>query len=148
MIDRFRFNAPLFEWGEAAVGPWGAAGIALAVGLVVSLAVRRREVARTPGAWAWPLAASLAFSPLVYPWYLVWLLLFLTSAAVLPLTVWSLSIIPTYGVWHGFTRGAPWHVPDAVLMLEYGPPLVVAMYWAWRAGRREARSTDRTRGPD
>lgn len=131
VIDRFRFNAPLFEWGAAAVGAWGAAGIALAAGLAVSLVTRRWDVARTPAAWAWPLAAALAFSPLVYPWYLVWLLPFLTSAAVLPLTVWSLSIIPTYGVWHWFAGGAPWRVPPAVLLLEYGPPIVAAAYCAW-----------------
>ena len=131
VIDRFRFNAPLFEWGEAALGAWGAAGLALAVGLAVSVACRR-EAARTPAAWAWPLAAALAFSPLVYPWYLVWLLPFLTSAAALPLTVWSLSILPTYGVWHWFAGGAPWGVPPAVLMLEYGPPIVVAAYCAWK----------------
>ncbi len=71
----------------------------------------RRDAALSPVAWAWPLAAALAFSPLVYPWYLVWLLPFLTSAAALPLTVWSLSILPTYGVWHWFAGGSPWRGP-------------------------------------
>jgi alpha-1,6-mannosyltransferase len=145
VIDRFRFNAPLFEWGEAAIGAWGAAGLALAAGFAVSLACRRWDAARTPAVWAWPLAAALAFSPLVYPWYLVWLLPFLTSAAVLPLTVWSLSIIPTYSVWRWFTEGAPWRVPDAMLLLEYGPPIVVAAYCAWevrgRASRRSGSGT-------
>ena len=148
VIDRFRFNAPLFEWGEAAIGAWGAAGLALAAGLAVSLACRRDAVP-TPAAWAWPLAAAVAFSPLVYPWYLVWVLPFLTSAAVLPLTTWSLSIIPTYGVWHWFTGGSPWRVPPAVLMLEYGPPIVVAAFCAWKVGgRRVAVPRDELDGPD
>ncbi len=148
VIDRFRFNAPLFEWGEAAVGAWGAAGLALAAGLAASLACRR-DAALTPVAWAWPLAAALAFSPLVYPWYLVWLLPFLTSHAALPLTVWSLSILPTYGVWHWFAGGAPWRVPPAVLMLEYGPPIVVAAWYAWKVrAARVASPRIELDGPD
>lgn len=136
VVDRFRFNAPVFEWMQTAVGAWGAAAMALVAGLAVSVVCRRWDAARTPAVWAWPLAASLAFAPLVYPWYLVWILPFLTSAAVLPLTAWSLSIIPTYTVWHALAAGAPWRVPSAVLMLEYGPPIMVAAYCAWRANRR------------
>lgn len=142
VIDRFRFNAPLFEWAEAAVGAWGAAALALAVGVAVSFACRRSDAARTPAVWAWPLAATLAFSPLVYPWYLVWLLPFLTSASVLPLGVWSLSIIATYGVWHGFTDGLPWRVQPAVLMFEYGPPIAAAVYGVWKFRAHAARRGD------
>lgn len=148
VIDRFRFNAPLFEWGTAAVGAWGAATLALAVGLAVSVGCRRWDAVHTPAVWAWPLAAALAFSPLVYPWYLLWLLPFLTSAAVLPLTVWSLSIIPTYVVWHWFTGGAPWRVPAAVLMLEYGPPIGAAAYCAWHLrARASGRASQRVNLP-
>jgi hypothetical protein len=139
VVDRFRFNAVLFGAAEGALGPWGAAMLALASGCVVSVICRRWDPGRTPAVWAWPLAITLAFSPLVYPWYLVWLLPFLTSAAALPLTVWSLTIIPTYGVWHWFaTQGAVWRVPQAVLMGEYVPPLVVAAYSAWRVIRRRS----------
>ena len=120
----------------------------MAAGLAVSLACRR-DAARSPAAWAWPLAAALAFSPLVYPWYLVWLLPFLTSAGALPLTVWSLSILPTYGVWHWFAGGAPWRVPPAVLMLEYGLPIVVAACGAWKVqAERVASPRIELDGPD
>ncbi len=131
VIERFRFNAPLFTTVELFVGARGAAGVALAAGLGVALACRRLDPARTTAAWAWPLAASLACSPLVYPWYLVWLLPFLTSASLLPLRIWSLSIIPAYAVWHGFAAGSAWRVPPAVLVVEYGPPIAAALYGAW-----------------
>src|SRR6185312_16587658 len=69
---------------------------------------------------AWPMAASLLCAPVVYPWYLLWLLPFLWSGSTLPIIIWTVSIIPTYVVWHLRTLGRPWSVPGWVLLLEYG----------------------------
>jgi hypothetical protein len=135
VVDRFRFNAPWFEWIETGVGAWGAAAVALALGLAASVIGRRWDPVRTSAVWAWPQAVVVASSPIVYPWYLLWTLPFLNSAGTLPLMVWSLSIIPVYCVWPAFLRGAPWRVPDAVMMLEYGPPLLVAACCAWKIRR-------------
>jgi len=66
------------------------------------------------------MAASLACAPVVYPWYLLWLLPFLRSTSTLPIMVWTLSILPTYIVWHLRSLGRVWQVPGWVLLLEYG----------------------------
>jgi alpha-1,6-mannosyltransferase len=71
--------------------------------------------------FAWPMAASLLFAPAVFPWYLLWLLPFLTSASTLLITVWSVSIIATYVQWHLRALGRPWGaLPGWVMLLEYG----------------------------
>jgi len=74
------------------------------------------------------MAMSLAFAPVVYPWYLLWLLPFLRSLSTLPLLVWSVTILSTYFVWHLHARGRPWQVPLWVTMLEYSPVLAAAAF--------------------
>jgi hypothetical protein len=62
----------------------------------------------------------------VYPWYLLWLLPFLRSSSTLPLMVWTISILPTYLVWHLRSLGQAWKVPGWVLLLEYGSVTIAA----------------------
>jgi alpha-1,6-mannosyltransferase len=67
------------------------------------------------------MAASLLCAPVVFPWYLVSLLPFVTSASTLLIIVWTVSIIPTYVMWHWRTLGRPWgSLPGWVMLLEYG----------------------------
>jgi hypothetical protein len=66
------------------------------------------------------MAATLLCAPVVYPWYLLWLLPFLRSLSTLPIIIWTVSIIPTYYVWHLRTMGRPWILPTWVMPLEYG----------------------------
>ena len=71
-------------------------------------------------AFAWPMAASLLFAPAVFPWYLLWLLPFLTSASTVPIIIWTVSIIPVYVQWHLRALGRPWGaLPGWVMLLEY-----------------------------
>jgi alpha-1,6-mannosyltransferase len=72
------------------------------------------------------MAATLACAPVVYPWYLLWLLPFLRSTSTLPLMVWSVSILPTYFVWHLRPLGHKWQVPGWILLLEYGSVAIAA----------------------
>ena len=89
--------------------------------------------------FAWPMAASLLCAPAVFPWYLLWLLPFLTSASTLLVIVWTVSIIPTYVQWHLRALGRPWGaLPGWVMVLEYG---CVAIAAAIIALRRISRST-------
>jgi alpha-1,6-mannosyltransferase len=119
-VQSFRFNAPVFTTIERLVAPQVAAAFALIVGFVAAIWMRRRSQQLSAAAFAWPMAASLLFAPVVYPWYLLWLLPFVRSTGTLPIIVWSLSIIPTYYVWHLRTLGQPWVVPSWALLLEYG----------------------------
>jgi hypothetical protein len=151
-VHSFRFNAPVFAMLERVVAPELAVVLAVLVGLLTAIwmratnvgkattthitatahvgtaasAVQRAERAASSetfaGAFAWPMAASLLCAPVVYPWYLLWLLPFFSSRSrsTLPLIVWTVSILPTYYVWHLRALGRPWILPGWIMLLEYG----------------------------
>jgi hypothetical protein len=125
-VRSFRFNDPVFATLERVAAPQLAAGLAVLVGFLTAIWLRRKCVASSADAFAWPMAASLLCAPVVYPWYLLWLLPFLRSASTLPIIIWTVSIIPTYYVWHLRTLGRPWMVPGWVMLLEYGPVAMTA----------------------
>jgi alpha-1,6-mannosyltransferase len=116
----WRFNDLVFAQFER-VAPQIALGLPVVVGFLAAAWLRRRFPEQSPDAFAWPMAASLLCAPTVYPWYLLWLVPFLRSASTLPIMIWTVSIIPTYIVWHLRTLGRPWVVPGWMLLLEYGP---------------------------
>ena len=136
VIERFRFNGPVFTGVAALAGPQTATGLAVLVGLAVAGWARRRLTLASPEAWAWPMAATILCAPLVYPWYLLWLAPFLVTPRTLPLAVWSVSILGTYVAWQRV--GVPWGVPAWMLAVEYAA-LVVAAAWLWRTGVTSAR---------
>jgi hypothetical protein len=119
-VERFRFNDPVFAALERAATPQLVAVLAVLVGLVTAGWLRSKPPRCWTDAWVWPMAASLACAPVVYPWYLLWLLPFLRSVPTLPLVVWTISILSTFLVWHLRSFGHAWQVPGWVLLLEYG----------------------------
>jgi alpha-1,6-mannosyltransferase len=125
-VRSFRFNDPVFARLERVASPQIVAGLAVLVGLVIAGWLRWKPPACCADKWAWPMAASLACAPVVYPWYLLWLLPFLRSTSTLPLMVWTVSILPTYLVWHLRSLGHPWQIPGWVLLLEYGSVAIAA----------------------
>jgi hypothetical protein len=118
-VQTFRFNDPVFAELERVV-PEIAAGLPVLVGFFTAAWLRSTSLERSPGVFAWPMAAALLCAPTVYPWYLLWLLPFLRSASTLPILIWTVSIIPTYIVWHLRALGRPWLVPGWIMLLEYG----------------------------
>ena len=137
-VQRFRFNDPVFATLERVAAPQLVAGVAVLVGFLTAIWMRRKAVAWSSDAFAWPMAASLLCAPVVYPWYLLWLLPFIRSTSTVPIMIWTLSIIPTYYVWHLRTVGRPWLVPDWIMMLEYGSVAVAAAIIALRRITRSA----------
>jgi hypothetical protein len=119
-VQRFRFNDPVFATLERVAAPPLVAALAVLVGFLIAIWLRSRSPALSSDAFAWPMAGSLLCAPVVYPWYLLWMLPFLRSLSTLPIIIWTASIIPTYVVWHLRTLGRPWSVPDWVMLLEYG----------------------------
>jgi len=127
-VQSFRFNGPVFAALDQVAPPQLLAGLAVLVGLVTATWLRIRsaapELSPDVFAWpmfAWPMAASLLCAPAVFPWYLLWLLPFLTSASTLLIIIWTVSIFPTYIMWHLRTLGHPWGaLPGWVMLLEYG----------------------------
>jgi alpha-1,6-mannosyltransferase len=125
-VQRFRFNDPVFATLERVAAPQVVAGLAVLAGFLAAIWMRRKSSEGAPDAFAWPMAASLLCAPVVYPWYLLWLLPFIRSTSTVPIMIWTLSIIPTYYVWHLRTVGRPWLVPDWIMILEYGSVAVAA----------------------
>jgi alpha-1,6-mannosyltransferase len=119
-VQSFRFNDPVFATLERVAAPQLVVGLAVLVGFLTAIWLRSKAPAWSSDAFAWPMAASLLCAPVVYPWYLLWLLPFLRSASTLPIIIWTVSIIPTYYVWHLRTLGRPWLVPGWIMLLEYG----------------------------
>jgi len=137
-VQRFRFNDPVFATLERVTAPQIVAGLAVLVGFLTAIWMRRKCAEGSSEALAWPMAASLLCAPVAYPWYLLWLLPFIRSTSTVPLVIWTLSIIPTYYVWHLRMVGRPWLVPGWIMMLEYGSVAVAAAIIAWRRITRSA----------
>jgi alpha-1,6-mannosyltransferase len=85
----------------------------------------------------WVQIVLLVFSPVVYPWYLLWAL------AVAPLleegwaaVVWGGTISVAYLAW----GGARWAVPGKWLTVEYGALAIALCVMAW-VHRRECTAT-------
>jgi hypothetical protein len=126
-LERFRFNDPIFTALERVANAHLAAGLAIFLGLLTAAWLRRTQPECSWEAWAWPMAVSLACAPVLYPWYLLWLVPFLGTASTLPLMVWSLSILFTYFVWYLERFGHPWRVPAWVMLLEFGSVLLAGV---------------------
>ena len=147
-VNSFRFNGPLFAALVRVAPPQLLVGLAVLAGLATATWLRIRGAApESPDqlAWsqfAWPMAASLLCAPAVFPWYLLWLLPFLTSSSTLLIILWTVSIIPTYVMWHLRTLGRPWgSLPGWVMLLEYG---CLAAIGAVIGFRRSTRPQPRT----
>ncbi len=133
----FRFNDPVFATLERVASPQFVVVLAVLVGFVCATWLRTKSVASSE-AFAWPMAASLLCAPVIYPWYLLWVLPFARPLSTLPLIVWTVSIIPTYYVWHLRAMGRPWILPGWIMLLEYGSVAFAAATIAFRRLRRPA----------
>jgi hypothetical protein len=137
-VHSFRFNDPVFAMLDRVAAPQFGAGLAVLIGVLAAVWLRRKASELSPDAFAWPMAASLLCAPVVYPWYLLWLLPFLRSASTVPIILWTVSIIPTYYVWHLRTLGRPWLVPGWIMLLEYGSVAMTAAIMLLRRMTRPA----------
>jgi alpha-1,6-mannosyltransferase len=161
-VQGFRFNGPVFAILHHVAPPQLLAGLAVLAGLSTSTFLRIRKTLATEStephraeitevyrcnsvpsvvqalevdspSFAWPMAATLLCAPVVFPWYLLWLLPFLTSAATWLIVIWTLSIIPVYVQWHLRTLGRPWGaLPGWIMVVEYGCIAIAAAIAAWR----------------
>jgi alpha-1,6-mannosyltransferase len=135
-VHSFWFNDPVFAALEHVASPEILAGLAVLVGFLAAIWMRTRSAECSSDAFAWPMAASLLCAPVVYPWYLLWLLPFLSTAATLPIMVWTISILPTYYVWYLRALGRPFTVPGWIMLLEYGSVAIAALVVGLWVGKR------------
>ncbi len=137
-VQRFRFNDPVFATLQHVATPQLIAALAALVGVLTAIWIRIKSPTLSSDAFAWPMAASLLCAPVAYPWYLLWLLPFVRSTSTLPLIIWTISIIPTYYVWHLRTLGRAWVVPDWIMLLEFGSVATAAAIIVYRRFSRPA----------
>lgn len=138
-LQNFRFNGPVFAVLGRVVSPQLLVGLAVLAGLATAIWLSRAAPELRLDVFAWPMAATLFCAPAVFPWYLLWLTPFLTSASTLLLIIWTVSVIPVYVQWHLRTLGRPWAaLPGWVMLVEYG---CVAIAGAAIAFRQFKRST-------
>lgn len=141
-VQNFRFNGPVFAALAGFAPAWWVVGLAVLAGLATATWLRRARPEWSPETFscevfAWPMAASLLFAPAIFPWYLLWLLPFLTAPSTLLLAVWTVCIIPTYVQWHLRSLGHPWGaLPGWVMLLEYGCLIVTAAIIVFRRIRQ------------
>jgi hypothetical protein len=81
-VERFRFNDPVFATLERIAAPQVVVVLALLAGFITAIWVRSKLPMPSFDAFPWPMAATLLFAPVVYPWYLLWLLPLLRSPAM------------------------------------------------------------------
>ena len=138
-VQNFRFNGPVFAALGKVAPPQLLAALAVLAGLVTATWLRRVVPELRPDVFAWPMATSLLFAPAVFPWYLLWLLPFLTSPSTRLLIFWTVSIIPIYVQWHLRTLGHSWGaLPGWAMLLEYGCLAIAAAMLALRELKRPA----------
>jgi hypothetical protein len=136
-VQTFRFNGPVFAALDRVAAAQLAVAVAVLVGFATSIWLRGANDQWSHEVFAWPMAASLLCAPVVFPWYLLWLLPFLTSVSTLLIVLWTVTITTTYIMWHlSAVRGAWGALPGWVMFLEYGS---VATAAAILAVRRIAR---------
>jgi alpha-1,6-mannosyltransferase len=174
-VQGFRFNDPVFAILHHVAPPQLLVGVAVLVGLASATFLRIRKPLITESSevhrgdatvvspcnsvapvvqglefdwatFAWPMAAGLLCAPVVFPWYLLWLLPFLAfgSTPLIVIAVWSISIIPVYIQWHSRTLTGVWGpLPAWVMLVEYG---CVAIAAAMVATRRSPKQLCNSRG--
>jgi alpha-1,6-mannosyltransferase len=112
----WRYNAPIYAALERVLPNTALLGVSVGIGFALALWARFDLELDSPAAWAWPLATTLLFAPTIFPWYLLWLTPFVSTAATFPLAVWTVSSILIY-----------WPLPMwAEMLVEYGAFLVAS----------------------
>jgi alpha-1,6-mannosyltransferase len=139
VVERVRFNSPVFSTIALATFPRLAAAVALLLALSAAAWARWKLSSDDPAAWAWPMAIAIACAPVIYPWYLLYLSPFLFSAATLPLAVWSVSALAVYEVWRQSRRGGRWITPVWVMVWEFGSVIAAAAIVVFRSRRDRLR---------
>jgi hypothetical protein len=107
--------------------------MAVIAGFITAVWLRRTRDVTTTEAWAWPMALALLASPVIYPWYLIWLIPFTAARQTIPVWVWSVSVLAVYPTWHLRTFGGTFDVPVALLLVQFALPAAGAVLLAARS---------------
>lgn len=133
MSGRFESNASgylLLTWllGDASIARVAAVG--LWVGLLLWWARRESDPIRY---LFLGMTAAALLSPVLHPWYLVWIIPCLCFWPVPAVIALSATVVLAYTVWPGYLAQGRWQMPVWARALEYVPVVVLGL---WSLSRR------------
>lgn len=112
--------------------------LAVAVtGVWVALILFRRPL---PAVYSWTVGVAFLLSPVVHPWYVLWLLPALLFLPHVAWWVWSLTVFIAYIPLSAFKLGGAWVESPGWKTVEYLPVLVLLPVQLWLELRRSDRS--------
>jgi hypothetical protein len=116
---------------------------ALAGLLLMCAAWRARRMVLREQALVVVFSCWLLLSPVVHPWYLLWLLPFAfgDSAWHAAIRAWSVTVLLAYLAPAWQHDSGQWHLPVWIPVIEYGIPLVVYLRHRWLNGKRTQAAT-------
>jgi hypothetical protein len=85
------------------------------------------------------MAIAVSCSPVIYPWYLLYLTPFLLTPSTIPLIVWTFTVLPIYYVWEVVRLGGRWGVPTSLMVVEYTLVSCAILVVLIVRGRRQLR---------
>jgi hypothetical protein len=108
-------------------GAYGARAVAAVLLLALLVNLWQRGAQRENAAFAF-VFATLLLSPVVHPWYLIWLVALLPIAQITPLIAaaaiaWSLTVPAAYLAIPAYRITGEWSVPLPALLVQYMPAL-------------------------
>ena len=133
MTARFESNASgylLFSWllGDAGIARVVVGGLWLAI--LLWWAKREADVVRYLFVG---LVAAALLSPVLHPWYLLWLIPCCCFYRVPAVVAWTGTVVLAYTVWPGRLADGRWMLPVWAHVLEYAPVVLLGC-WELRRG--------------
>ena len=120
----FDFNGPIYLVVNSVVGQT-LARVFLAVVVLGLLGwVWFRGYGVDDAAVVW-IGSVLLVSPIVHPWYVIWLIPFLAWRAEWWALAWSGTVVGSYYVLTDWRADAVWNLPPIVMLIEYLPVYVL-----------------------
>ena len=128
MASRFESNSSIYVVLASLLHHAGAARVVVVGGWIMGVlwwAQRQEDVIRfAAGAFA----SAAILSPVLHPWYVVWLVPFLCVWRPPALMALTATVVLAYSVWPGYLAGGPWTVPLWVRLAEYLPVYLLAVF--------------------
>ena len=143
MTARFESNASLYlplAWLTRSAALARVLAVGLWAGFVLWWARRQADPVRfVLGGFG----AAALLSPVLHPWYLVWLVPCFCFRRVPFLIALTGTVVLSYAVWPGYLAGRPWAIPVWAHVLEYVPVVLLGL-WEVRRSFDSSRAASRS----
>ena len=136
--ETFEFNGSVYALATTITAP-RTARFLLAAGLAGLLGLlwwRRADTERAAFVW---IAGVLLVSPIVHPWYVVWLIPFLAWRWEPWVLAWTATVVLSYTVLPAWHADGVWQLPAWVPWVEYAPVMGL-LVWQMVSGGLRSRA--------